>query len=59
MPYWDRSRYVGQCPGNEGRANGTRLPEVTDDLIWKSSFGGLEASSDVNMVPLLNDFDVA
>lgn len=45
--------------GIEGRANGTRLPEVTDDLICKSSFGGFGASSHVNVVLLLNDFDVA
>jgi len=29
------SRRVGNCPANEGRANGTRLPEVTDNLIFK------------------------
>jgi hypothetical protein len=37
--------YVGQCPGNEGRANGTRLPKITDDFICKRSFGEFRASS--------------
>lgn len=55
---WDRSREVGQYPGNESRANGTRPPGVTDDLICKRSFGGFGGSSHVNIVPLLNDFDV-
>ena len=55
----DESPEVAQCPGNEGRAYGTGLPEVINDLICKSSFGGFVAFSDVKMVPLLNDFDVA
>ncbi len=54
-----QSAEVGQCPGNEGRANGARLPEVIDDLICKRSFVEFGASSHVNVVPLLNDFDVA
>ena len=45
---------VGQCPGNEGGANGTRLPEVTDDLICKSSFGGSGASSHVDIIRRLS-----
>jgi hypothetical protein len=43
---------------NEGRAKGTRLPEVTDNLICKRSFGGFGASSHVKMVPILNDIDI-
>lgn len=53
----DLSRRVGQGPRNEGRAIGTRLPDVADDLICKTSFGGSRASRHVNIVPLLNDFE--
>jgi hypothetical protein len=44
--------------GIEGRANGTRLPEVTDNLICKRSFGGFGPSSHFNIAPLLNDIDM-
>jgi hypothetical protein len=44
IAHW--SRYVGQCPGNDGVANVTRLPEVNDDLIFKGSFGGFGANQD-------------
>jgi hypothetical protein len=55
---FDRSLNVGQSPRNEGRANGSRLGGVTDDLICNGSFGGFGASSHVNIVPILNDIDI-
>jgi hypothetical protein len=48
---WMGSEEADQCPGNAGRANGRRLPEVIDDLNCKSSIGGFGASSHVNIVP--------
>lgn len=50
---------VGRYPRSESRANGARLPEVPDDLNCESAFGGFGASSHVNIVPLLNDIDIA
>lgn len=39
LPTQTRNVKSARCPGNEGGANGARLPMVTDDVIYNSSFG--------------------